>query len=45
MSDGSLPTSATAKAIEAAIAKTLEHYGKIDIVVNGAAGNFLVCGQ
>lgn len=29
------------KAVENAIAKTVEHYGKIDIVVNGAAGNFL----
>ena len=28
-------------AVEHAIAKTIEHYGKIDIVVNGAAGNFL----
>ena len=28
-------------AVEHAIAKTVEHYGKIDIVVNGAAGNFL----
>jgi 2,4-dienoyl-CoA reductase [(3E)-enoyl-CoA-producing], peroxisomal len=28
-------------AVEAAIAKTAEHYGRIDIVVNGAAGNFL----
>ena len=28
-------------AVEDAIAKTVEHYGKIDIVVNGAAGNFL----
>lgn len=28
-------------AVENAIAKTIEHYGKIDIVVNGAAGNFL----
>src|SRR6187399_3228980 len=28
-------------AVENAIAKTAEHYGKIDIVVNGAAGNFL----
>ena len=28
-------------AVENAIAKTLDHYGKIDIVVNGAAGNFL----
>src|SRR5687767_12192919 len=27
--------------IEAAIRKTREHYGQIDIVVNGAAGNFL----
>lgn len=29
------------EAVETAIAKTVEHYGKIDIVVNGAAGNFL----
>ena len=28
-------------AVENAIAKTVEHYGKLDIVVNGAAGNFL----
>jgi 2,4-dienoyl-CoA reductase [(3E)-enoyl-CoA-producing], peroxisomal len=28
-------------AVENAVAKTVEHYGKIDIVVNGAAGNFL----
>ena len=28
-------------AVENAIAKTIEHYGRIDIVVNGAAGNFL----
>ena len=28
-------------AVENAIAKTVEHYGWIDIVVNGAAGNFL----
>jgi peroxisomal 2,4-dienoyl-CoA reductase len=28
-------------AVQAAIDKTVEHYGKIDIVVNGAAGNFL----
>lgn len=27
--------------VEAAIKKTAEHYGKVDIVVNGAAGNFL----
>lgn len=27
--------------VESAIAKAVEHYGKIDIVVNGAAGNFL----
>jgi len=27
--------------VEAAILKTVDHYGKIDIVVNGAAGNFL----
>jgi peroxisomal 2,4-dienoyl-CoA reductase len=31
--------------IEAAIAKTLEHYGRIDIVVNGAAGNFLCAAE
>ena len=29
------------EAVEAAIVQTIEHYGKIDIVVNGAAGNFL----
>ncbi|MGE3465936.1 MAG: SDR family oxidoreductase [Pyrinomonadaceae bacterium] len=28
-------------AVEHAIARTAEHFGKIDIVVNGAAGNFL----
>ena len=28
-------------AVEDSIAQTVEHYGKIDIVVNGAAGNFL----
>lgn len=28
-------------AVENAIAKTVDHYGRIDIVVNGAAGNFL----
>ena len=28
-------------AVQNAIAKTAEHYGQIDIVVNGAAGNFL----
>lgn len=28
-------------AVEAAVAETVKHYGKIDIVVNGAAGNFL----
>ena len=27
--------------VEKAIAATVEHYGRIDIVVNGAAGNFL----
>ena len=27
--------------VEQAVAKTIEHFGKIDIVVNGAAGNFL----
>src|SRR5215210_1329066 len=29
------------EAVERAIAATVEHYGRIDIVVNGAAGNFL----
>ncbi len=29
------------EAVQNAIAKTVEHYGKIDIVINGAAGNFL----
>jgi peroxisomal 2,4-dienoyl-CoA reductase len=28
-------------AVQNALAKTVEHYGRIDIVVNGAAGNFL----
>jgi len=28
-------------AVQTAIARTLDHYGRIDIVVNGAAGNFL----
>lgn len=28
-------------AVENAIAKTVEHYGRLDILVNGAAGNFL----
>ena len=32
-------------AVENAIAKTVEHYGKIDIVVNGAAGNFLCAAE
>src|ERR671938_645194 len=29
------------EAVENAVAQTIEHFGKIDIVVNGAAGNFL----
>ena len=29
------------EAVEKAVAQTVEHFGKIDIVVNGAAGNFL----
>ena len=29
-------------AVENAIKETVEHFGKIDIVINGAAGNFLV---
>jgi len=32
-------------AVENAIAKTVEHYGRIDIVVNGAAGNFLCAAE
>jgi peroxisomal 2,4-dienoyl-CoA reductase len=28
-------------AVQAAIGKAVEHYGRIDIVINGAAGNFL----
>ena len=32
-------------AVENAIAKTIEHYGRIDIVVNGAAGNFLCAAE
>ncbi len=27
--------------VEKAVAQTIEHFGKIDIVINGAAGNFL----
>lgn len=29
------------EAVQNAITKTVEHYGRIDIVINGAAGNFL----
>ena len=32
-------------AVNNAIAKTVEHFGKIDIVVNGAAGNFLCAAE
>ena len=32
-------------AVENAIGKTVEHYGRIDIVVNGAAGNFLCAAE
>ena len=31
--------------VEKAIAATVDQFGKIDIVVNGAAGNFLVRGR
>jgi peroxisomal 2,4-dienoyl-CoA reductase len=31
--------------IEAAIAATIERYGKLDIVINGAAGNFLCAAE
>ena len=33
------------EAVEAAVAATVEHYGKIDILVNGAAGNFLCAAE
>lgn len=31
--------------VESAIQRTVEHYGRIDIVVNGAAGNFLCAAE
>ncbi|MFL6227336.1 MAG: SDR family oxidoreductase [Pyrinomonadaceae bacterium] len=31
--------------VERAVAATVEHYGKLDIVVNGAAGNFLCAAE
>ncbi len=33
------------EAVEKAVATTIEHFGKIDIVVNGAAGNFLCAAE
>lgn len=33
------------EAVEAAVAATVEHFGRIDIVVNGAAGNFLCAAE
>ena len=33
------------EAVEQAIAKTIEEFGKLDIVVNGAAGNFLCAAE
>jgi 2,4-dienoyl-CoA reductase [(3E)-enoyl-CoA-producing], peroxisomal len=33
------------EAVQSAIAQTVEHFGKIDIVVNGAAGNFLCAAE
>ena len=33
------------EAVENAVAKTIEHFGKIDVVVNGAAGNFLCAAE
>ena len=33
------------EAVEQAVAQTVEHFGKIDIVVNGAAGNFLCAAE
>ncbi len=33
------------EAVQNAISKTVEHFGKIDIVVNGAAGNFLCAAE
>jgi peroxisomal 2,4-dienoyl-CoA reductase len=32
-------------AVENAVAKTVAHYGRIDIVINGAAGNFLCAAE
>ena len=32
-------------AVENAVGKTVEHYGRIDIVINGAAGNFLCAAE
>lgn len=32
-------------AVEAAINQTIEHFGKIDILINGAAGNFLCAAE
>jgi peroxisomal 2,4-dienoyl-CoA reductase len=32
-------------AVANAVARTIEHYGRIDIVVNGAAGNFLCAAE
>jgi peroxisomal 2,4-dienoyl-CoA reductase len=31
--------------VEKAVAQTIEHFGKVDIVVNGAAGNFLCAAE
>lgn len=31
--------------VESAIQRTVEHYGRIDIVINGAAGNFLCAAE
>ena len=33
------------EAVEQAVAQTIEHFGKIDIVINGAAGNFLCAAE
>src|SRR3982750_4724835 len=33
------------EAVQNAVAKTVEHYGRIDIVVNGAAGNFICAAE
>ncbi len=40
-----LRTFVNPEAVEKAVAQTIEQFGKIDIVVNGAAGNFLCAAE